>query len=428
MKNLIRIFLILLIVGGAISIHSSCSDENDCSLAGRPMMYCTFKSIDKTLVPNVIANDTLDSLTITALGTDSIILNNEKKVHKVMLPLRYTSDSTIFILRYDPVRNWDNADTLYIVQQNTPYFQSMECGYMMKQNIISAKFGNKRNSAETIDSIYLRNKEANTMKLRIYKYSLYTESGHLTKRLISLLLLFCIGLPLIAQQQRPVHTPKRDQKKKEVTEIDTIPFYNGTYVGVDLYGIGSKLLGGDFMSSEVSIAVNLKNKFIPTVEFGMGGTDTWSETGIHYKSKAAPFFRIGVDYNTMAKKKEKNSYLYAGIRYAFSSFKYDVSTLPADDPIWGDNIGNPSLGDDYWGGSIPFNHPGMKASVQWLEIVLGVKVRIYKNFNMGWSVRMKYKTSASTGEYGDPWYVPGYGKYKSNNMGITYSLIYKLPL
>ena len=175
MKNLIRIFLILLIVGGAISIHSSCSDENDCSLAGRPMMYCTFKSIDKTLVPNVIANDTLDSLTITALGTDSIILNNEKKVHKVMLPLRYTSDSTIFILRYDPVRNWDNADTLYIVQQNTPYFQSMECGYMMKQNIISAKFGKPgrpgnpppygNGQPDQIDSLHIKNKEANTNEI-----------------------------------------------------------------------------------------------------------------------------------------------------------------------------------------------------------------------------------------------------------------------
>ena len=97
------------------------------------------------------------------------------------------------------------------------------------------------------------------------------------KRLISLLLLFCIGLPLLAQQQRPAQTPKRDQKKKEVAEIDTIPLYNGTYVGVDLYGIGSKLLGGDFMSSEVSVAVNLKNKFIPTIEFGMGGTDTGSK-------------------------------------------------------------------------------------------------------------------------------------------------------
>ena len=36
---------------------------------------------------------------------------------------------------------------------------------MMKQNIISAKFGNKTNSAETIDSIYLRNKEANTNEI-----------------------------------------------------------------------------------------------------------------------------------------------------------------------------------------------------------------------------------------------------------------------
>ena len=233
------------------------------------------------------------------------------------------------------------------------------------------------------------------MKSRTCRYSIIIgQNAHLMKRLISLLLLFCIGLPLLAQQQRPAQTPKRDQKKKEVAEIDTIPLYNGTYVGVDLYGIGSKLLGGDFMSSEVSVAVNLKNKFIPT----------------------------------MAKKKEKNSYLYAGLRYAFSSFKYDVSTMPADDPIWGDVIGNPSLEDGYWGGSVPFSHLGMKGSVQWLEIVLGVKVRIYKNFNMGWSVRMKYKTKASTGEYGDPWYVPGYGKFKSNNMGITYSLIYKLPL
>ena len=44
----------------------------------------------------------------------------------------------------------------------------------------------------------------------------------------------------------------------------------------------------------------------------------------------------------------------------------------------------------------------MKASRTMVGIVLGVKVRIYKNFNMGWSVRMKYKTSASTGEYEIP--------------------------
>lgn len=100
MKNLIRIFLIVVIVGAGISIGSSCSDENDCSLAGRPMMYCTLYTIDE--ITDLRVNDTLDSLTITALRTDSIILNNQKKVHTLMLPLRYTSDTTVFILWYNP--------------------------------------------------------------------------------------------------------------------------------------------------------------------------------------------------------------------------------------------------------------------------------------------------------------------------------------
>ena len=94
MKNLIRIFLIVVIVGAGISIGSSCSDENDCSLAGRPMMYCTLYTIDE--ITDLRVNDTLDSLTITALGTNSIILNNQKKVHTLMLPLRYTSDTTVY--------------------------------------------------------------------------------------------------------------------------------------------------------------------------------------------------------------------------------------------------------------------------------------------------------------------------------------------
>lgn len=246
--------------------------------------------------------------------------------------------------------------------------------------------------------------------------------------IISLLLLFFIGMPARAQQPRPTPTAKRDQKKAEkVAVIDTIPFYNGTYIGVDVYGLGSKMLGGDFLSSEISVGVNLKNKFIPTMEIGFGSTDTWGDNGIHYKSNAAPFFRIGADYNTMAKKKEKNSYLYAGLRYGFTSFKYDVSSMPFDDPIWGDQIDNPGLTDGIWGGSASYDHLGMKASVHWLELVVGVKVKIYRSFYMGWALRMKYKISDSISEYGAPWYVPGYGKYKSNNMGITYSLIYKLP-
>lgn len=50
----------------------------------------------------------------------------------------------------------------------------MECGYMMKQNILGTRFGNTRNSSERIDSLRILNKEANTNEIQnleiFYKY------------------------------------------------------------------------------------------------------------------------------------------------------------------------------------------------------------------------------------------------------------------
>ncbi|MFA6813157.1 MAG: DUF6048 family protein, partial [Bacteroidaceae bacterium] len=140
-----------------------------------------------------------------------------------------------------------------------------------------------------------------------------------------------------------------------------------------------------------------------------------------------PYIRIGIDYNTMHKKKDQDNFVYVGLRYGFTSFKYDVTQASFYDPIWKEYIYNTEQKDDIWGGSIPYNHTGMKASMHWFELVFGVKTKIYKNFCMGWSLRMKYKISASIGNYGDPWYVPGYGKYQAHSVGLTYSLIYKLP-
>lgn len=161
MKILIRFCLILLITCSAIGISTSCSEENDCSMTGRAMMYCTLYTLDPETKATL--KDTLDSLTITAVGTDSIILNNQKKVHTLELPLRYNSDSTVLVLHYDYKRRPTYADTLYITQKNTPYFQSMECGYSMKQVIEKVNYGiGKTKGTIKVDSTYIRNNKANT--------------------------------------------------------------------------------------------------------------------------------------------------------------------------------------------------------------------------------------------------------------------------
>lgn len=149
MKSLVRLIILGAILCPIISIVISCSEEADCSMAARAMVQCNLYRIDPST--NYVENDTLDSLTVTAFGTDSIIINNQKRVHDISLPLRYTADSTKLVFRY--TRN--TVDTVVIYHNNTPYFLSMDCGYQMKQAITSIRY-----TRRALDSIDIANNEA----------------------------------------------------------------------------------------------------------------------------------------------------------------------------------------------------------------------------------------------------------------------------
>ncbi|MBQ8674551.1 MAG: hypothetical protein IJ511_11035 [Bacteroides sp.] len=256
-------------------------------------------------------------------------------------------------------------------------------------------------------------------------------SSYSINRTLGLILFLCLllGQPLSAQvsggSPSQGNTPRKAEKKEKVQEVPEAPLYNGLSVGLDLWGLGGKVLGSDFLSTEVSVSANLKNRYFPIVELGYGTTDAWNDKGTNYKT-SAPYFRIGMDYNTLYNKAHGHM-LLVGLRYAATSFKYDVMALDINDPIYGGSVGNPNLEDDIWGGSQPFNHKGMKGSMQWIEFCVGIRAHIWQNLYMGWAMRFKFKTSATTGQYGDPWYVPGFGKYASNKLGVSYTITYKLP-
>jgi hypothetical protein len=237
-------------------------------------------------------------------------------------------------------------------------------------------------------------------------------------------MLLCLSAVSSLQAQQTTADKPAPRAETTTPEVH-FPLFNGITVGVDLWGLGSSLLGGDFMSTEVAVDVNLKNRLFPIVEIGYGSTDTWNDNGTHYES-SAPYFRLGLNYNILFKKSFKN-YLFIGARYGFSSFKYDVNALSVNDPIWNEEVPNPNQSDPIWGGSVSYHHNGMKASMHWMELYFGLRAHIWKELYMGWSVRMKYRMSSSADPYGDPWYVPGYGKYLSNTMGVTYTITYLLP-
>ena len=79
---------------------------------------------------------------------------------------------------------------------------------------------------------------------------------------------------------------KEDKKKAEPTE--SVPFYQGTSIGVEIAGLGSYLLGSDILNTEIAVQANLKNRFLPVIEVGYGKADAINDgNNLHYKTSVS---------------------------------------------------------------------------------------------------------------------------------------------
>lgn len=221
------------------------------------------------------------------------------------------------------------------------------------------------------------------------------------KYTISLLLLFIvIGV--------------RAQEKKESSELAKKLLLNGVIVQYDIASlISSFLSNGETYSTEGGVQIDLNHKYYPIVELGLGGANKLSADNIGFKTNGL-FGRIGVDINLLKPKKDaklSNNLFLAGARIGFTNFSYDIT--------------NVSITDNYWGGTEILNYPNQSATKFWFEIVAGVRVEVFKNIFMGWTVRNKNLLNQDKDGEISSWYIPGFGINASGNWGISYTLGYR---
>lgn len=203
-------------------------------------------------------------------------------------------------------------------------------------------------------------------------------------------------------------------QENEAPQKESMFAFKGLYLSADLLGyLGSFL--DDGTSSEVAIEANLGNKFYPTFEAGYATIDYTDENfGIHYKS-SAPYFRAGLNYNFTNQKGKapRPNYVYGALRFGWSKMKYDVSSPPLHDPVWG--------------GEVPFSFSDVDGFASWIELGVGVSAKIWKNLRMGWCVRYKARLNVINGDNTQIGYIPGFGKNRHTRFGATYSIIYEIP-
>lgn len=190
------------------------------------------------------------------------------------------------------------------------------------------------------------------------------------------------------------------------------PLLYAAAVGVDIWDPLMRVFGQHYGLVEFSGELNLHNRYIPVVEVGLGQSSyTPDDNNYTYKVPLTPYFRIGCNYNFIYNS-NPDYMAFAGVRFGWSHFNYEVN--------------NVHLSSDYWGESTTFNLPKQTASVTYMQILFGIRVKVFGPIYMGWCLRYKAKLKESKATYGRPWYIPGYG---SRNGAITgsFSITYTLP-
>lgn len=243
-------------------------------------------------------------------------------------------------------------------------------------------------------------------------------------------LLLSSALPVVAQSKRGAKVPQQatDTTKTAVGTVKGVqyaspqeaaaallaqkrlPLLAGVSVSADLCGAVMATCT-PYGQYEAAARLNLRGRFFPVFEMGVGVSNHTSETtDLHYKVHA-PYYRVGLDYN-VAKNARALGRIMVGVRYGFTSYKFDVD--------------GPDCTDGVYGTLVPFSYKGVRGTNHWGEAVFGLESKVWGIVHVGWTFRYRVRFYRKDTQVGNAWYVPGYGKEDTHALGGTFNVIFDI--
>ena len=191
------------------------------------------------------------------------------------------------------------------------------------------------------------------------------------------------------------------------------PLFESVTMGVNIWDPVMRLLGQHYGGADIWAELSLHNRYKPVLELGFGScNDTPDGMNYTFKTKLAPYFRIGMNYNMFYNNNPRYQ-LIVGVRYGFTPFSYEVTDI--------------SVPPGYWGEPSTVSIPSRSTTAGFFELVAGVRVMIAKQISLGWTAKYHTILHEGTHRYGEPMYIPGFGKRGTTFTG-SFSISYTLPL
>jgi hypothetical protein len=195
--------------------------------------------------------------------------------------------------------------------------------------------------------------------------------------------------------------------KVDTVQVNWKPI--GIRAGIDLIGLVKTQVYDDRTDLDFAADIAL-NKYLLALEGGR--YDRLYEGETYLYEVQGTYFRVGIDKNFMFKDREGTA-LFLGLRHGRARVNHQI-TYDFTDRDWGLFEGNRRTAN------------GLNAN--WMELVAGLRVRIYRELWMGYTGRLKFGLKAEDTGGVEIYDVPGYGLTSENSYwGFNYYLQYRIP-
>lgn len=194
-------------------------------------------------------------------------------------------------------------------------------------------------------------------------------------------------------------------------QADSTNRVGGLTIGIDISRFFVQLWNPVKGNFEFSLGTELGQNFSIIAEAGFLTTNFEEET-YHYESGGS-YYRLGFHYNLLKRKPNDDNTLFVGILYGLSLFEHKADRIHIDDGYWGSGSG-----------SLPIT----KLTGNWMEVKGGLRVEIFRNWYLGWSVRLRIYLFGKDDPIMTPYIIPGFGKGgKKMAIGMSYSVFFRIP-
>ena len=171
--------------------------------------------------------------------------------------------------------------------------------------------------------------------------------------------------------------------------------------------------GQDYASFDVHATLNMWNRLQPVAELGLGwGKTTPDDLNFTYRAKLSPYLKLGVNYNFLFKS-DPHYQAFLGVRLAYSPFRYDITDV--------------TYKNSYWQEYNLFEIKSQTSQALWGEALAGLRVNVWKQWSLGWTIRYHGLFTYKSNEQSKPWFIPGYGPRKQA-VSFTFSAAYTFPI